>query len=147
MNQIRSVTNVNNVERNEMTTQSSDVVYESEVSTVGEDAASMVEGGVLIFFADPCPAALAEVSVVHRPTGPATRAPEPGDVVQLGDKGVRITKVGDLAGTNLQELGHVVVYLDPAENVKLLPGAIHAHGTLDLPAPGMRFTIHTGSAE
>jgi PTS system glucitol/sorbitol-specific IIA component len=147
MSQIRSVNNVNTVERNEMTTQSDDVIYESEVSTVGEDAASMVEGGVLIFFADPCPAALAEVSVVHKPTGPATRDPQPGDVVQLGDKGVRITKVGDLAASNLRELGHVVVYLDPAENMKLLPGAVHAHGTLDLPAPGMRFTIHAGSAE
>ena len=147
MSQIRSVNNINNVERNEMTPQSDDVIYESEVSTVGDDAASMVEGGVLIFFADPCPAALAEVSVVHRPTGPATRDPQPGDVLQLGEKSVRFTKVGDLAASNLRELGHVVVYLDPAENVKLLPGAIHAHGTLALPAPGARFTIHAGSAE
>lgn len=147
MSQIRSVNNANTVERNEMTTQSDDVIYESEVSTVGEDAASMVEGGVLIFFADPCPAALAEVSVVHKPTGPATRDPQPGDVLQLGEKSVRFTKVGDLAASNLRELGHVVVYLDPAENVKLLPGAIHAHGTLDLPVPGARLTIRTGSAE
>lgn len=137
----------NDARSNEMTAQTEAVIYDSEVSSVGEEAASMVEGGVLIFFADPCPAALAEVSVVHRPTVPATRAPQPGDVVQLGDSSVRITKVGDLAASNLQELGHVVVYLDPAENVKLLPGAIHAHGTLDLPAPGARFAIRAGSAE
>lgn len=137
----------NHAERNDMTTQTNDVIYDSEVSTVGEEAASMVEGGVLIFFADPCPAALAEVSVVHKPAGPASRDPRPGDVLQLGEKSVRITKVGDLAASNLRELGHVVVYLDPAENVKLLPGAIHAHGTLELPGPGARLTLRTGSAE
>ncbi|MFI7480880.1 PTS glucitol/sorbitol transporter subunit IIA [Kocuria sp. M1R5S2] len=138
---------VNHAERNDMTTQMNDIIYDSEVSTVGEEAASMVEGGVLIFFADPCPAALAEVSVVHKPSGPASRDPRPGDVLQLGEKSVRITKMGDIAASNLRELGHVVVYMDPAENMKLLPGAIHAQGTLDLPRPGARFTIHTGSAE
>ena len=83
--------------------------------------------------------------VVHQHRNALSR--QPGDVLRLGEKSVRFTKVGELAASNLRELGHVVVYLDPAENVKLLPGAIHAHGTLDLPAPGARLTIRTGSAE
>ena len=58
-----------------------------------------------------------------------------GDEFVLGDEAVTITAVGDLANPNLQELGHVVLYLN-AEDTALLPGAIQATGTLSTPTEG-----------
>ena len=42
------------------------------------------------------------------------------------------TAVGDLATKNLDDLGHVVLYVDQPDQ-KLLPGAVHASG--DMPDP------------
>ena len=102
----------------------------STVVDVGPEATEMTAAGVLILFAEPLPDALAEVSVVHRPSqtleGHSISA---GDVVRIGDSEVEITSVGDLATKNLDELGHVVLYINQADQ-KLLPGAVNAQGTL-----------------
>ena len=42
---------------------------------------------------------------------------------------MEITSVGDLAAKNLDELGHVVLYVNQPEQ-KLLPGAVNAVGSL-----------------
>ncbi|WP_430591439.1 PTS glucitol/sorbitol transporter subunit IIA [Humidisolicoccus flavus] len=115
-----------------MTTQ-----FQSSVTRVGADAASMFEGGAVILFGEPCPDALAEVSVVHEsPTLADGYSPAAGDVFRLGESSVAIFAVGELAGENLRQLGHVVIYCDPPEDQALLPGAILAHGTLEIPAVG-----------
>src|SRR3954452_17515127 len=88
----------------------------------------MIAGGVLILFGEPLPEALAEMSIVHRPSqklgGHAINA---GDVITVGGAELQITAVGDLAAKNLEELGHIVLYVDQP-NQKLLPGAVLATG-------------------
>ncbi len=105
----------------------SDALWTSQVVNVGRDAGEMLEAGVLILFADPCPDALAEVSVVHSgakaPTGPI----EVGDQFRIGDQGYTVDEVGQRVQTNLHELGHVVIYVNQPEQ-ELLPGAIKATG-------------------
>lgn len=104
--------------------------YRSTIVDVGPEATEMAAAGVIILFGEPLPEALAEVSVVHRPTqtlqGHAIGA---GDVVTIGDGELEITSVGDLAAKNLEELGHIVLYVNQADQ-KLLPGAVNARGTL-----------------
>ena len=104
--------------------------YRTTVVDVGPEVAEMAAAGVVILFGEPLPDALAEVSVVHRPTqtlqGHALSA---GDTVVIGEAQVEITSVGDLATKNLDELGHVVLYVNQSEQ-KTMPGAVNATGTL-----------------
>jgi PTS system glucitol/sorbitol-specific IIA component len=110
--------------------------YRTTVVKVGPEAGDMLAGGVLILFAEPLPDALADVSVVHRPD---RRDPGftigVGDVVSIDGQQLTVTAVGDIATKNLDELGHVVLYVDQPDQ-KLLPGAVHATGTLPEPRPG-----------
>lgn len=114
--------------------------YRTTVVSVGPEAGDMLAGGVLILYAEPLPDALADVSVVHRPDQRAREISGAltlgvGDVVSVGGHELTITAVGDIAATNLDELGHVVLYLDQPDQ-KLLPGAVHAAGGLPDPRPG-----------
>lgn len=115
--------------------------YRTTVVSVGPEAGDMLAGGVLILYAEPLPDALADVSVVHRPDDRAGDIPSGdiaigvGDVVSVGGHELTITAVGDIAAKNLDELGHVVLYVDQPDQ-KLLPGAVHAAGGLPDPQPG-----------
>ena len=104
--------------------------YRTTVVDVGPEAGDMAAAGVVILFAEPLPEALAEMSVVHRPSqtlqGHAISA---GDVISVGAAELQITAVGDLAAKNLEELGHIVLYVDQPDQ-KLLPGAVLAAGGL-----------------
>ena len=119
-------------------------VFYAEVSAIGADAEEMFDAGVAIFFGEPCPDALAEVSVVHRTITHPQRDPRPGDVLRVGDSLAVVTQVGSLAGENLTTLGHVVVYFDAESDQQLLPGAIFASGVLGMPKPGDYFEILDG---
>jgi PTS system glucitol/sorbitol-specific IIA component len=110
--------------------------YRTTVVKVGPEAGDMLAAGVVILYAEPLPDALADVSVVHRPDH---RDPHltlgVGDVVSIGGQELTVTAVGDIATKNLDELGHVVLYVDQPDQ-KLLPGAVHATGGLPDPRPG-----------
>jgi PTS system glucitol/sorbitol-specific IIA component len=120
------------------------MLFSAEVTSVGPDATEMFEGGVAVFFGEPCPDALAEVSVVHRVTVPPQRDPRPGDVLRVGGSSVEITAVGELAAQNLRELGHVVVYGDPEPSQQLLPGAMFARGAIAEPVAGDLIVLEGG---
>ena len=120
--------------------------YRSQVMSIGTDATEMFDGGVVIFFGEPCPAELAEVSVVHTVDHHhPQRDPQSGDVLRVGGSEVTITEVGEIAANNLRTLGHFVVYSDPEDSQKILPGAIHAKGTLTLPSAGVTIELIEGS--
>lgn len=110
--------------------------YRTTVTSVGPEAGDMLAAGVVILYAEPLPDALADVSVVHRPED---RVPDivigVGDVVSVGGHDLTVTAVGDIAAKNLDELGHVVLYVDQPDQ-KLLPGAVHAAGGVPEPRPG-----------
>ena len=119
--------------------------YRSTVVDVGPEAVDMITAGVVILFGEPIPDALAEVSVVHRPSqtlqGHAISA---GDRVLVGGQELRITSVGDLATKNLDELGHVVLYVNQADQ-KTLPGAVNATGDLTAVKVGQAIEFRAGS--
>ncbi|NIJ13490.1 PTS system glucitol/sorbitol-specific IIA component [Saccharomonospora amisosensis] len=117
------------------------VYYESTVLRAGNEAGDMVEGGVVILYADPIPDALESVSVVHGPAKGPEREIRPGDVFSLGEQRVELVAVGERAHENLCTLGHIVVYLNPDEGTSLLPGAVHGRGTVTVPAAGVRLAL------
>jgi glucitol/sorbitol PTS system EIIA component len=117
------------------------VYYESTVVRAGEEVEQMVDGGVVILYADPIPDALESVSVVHSPAAAPVREIRVGDFFRLGDKEVELVAVGELANENLRTLGHIVVYLNPDEGTALLPGAVHGRGKVSPPAAGVTLSL------
>ena len=85
------------------------VLLSSKITAIGPEVADLLEGGVLILFADGCPPELAEVSVSHIVAQAAKSIPpKPGDQVRIGSIKASITAVGDLAWDKVTEMGHVV---------------------------------------
>lgn len=115
------------------------VYYTSTVLRVGEEAGELIDGGVLILFGEPLPSDLESLSVVHEPAGAPSEEMRAGDELWLGEARLTLTAVGERAQENLRTLGHVVVYTDPDGG--LLPGAVHAAGTLGVPAAGTELRL------
>jgi PTS system glucitol/sorbitol-specific IIA component len=117
------------------------VYYESTVLRSGGEAGLMLEGGVLILYADPIPEALESVSVVHGPARGPDREIRPGDVFAIGEHRVDLVAVGERAEENLRTLGHIVVYVNPDQGTQLLPGAVHGRGTIGIPDAGVPVSL------
>ncbi|MDO5644529.1 MAG: PTS glucitol/sorbitol transporter subunit IIA [Dermabacter sp.] len=117
------------------------VLWSATVSHIGADAAMMMEEGVIILFGEPVPDALADVSLVHRGSGPATRDLAVGDIIAIGEAEYRVDAFGDLAVKNLAELGHIVLYVNQPE-LNVLPGAVLVTGPeAGAPSVGASITI------
>jgi PTS system glucitol/sorbitol-specific IIA component len=120
------------------------VYYESTILRSGVEAQDMVDGGVVILYADPIPDALEEVSVVHAPVATPEREVRVGDVFRIGEEEIELIAVGERADENLRTLGHIVVYLNPDEGTTLLPGAVHGRGSVSLPVAGAKLSLSGG---
>lgn len=119
--------------------------FRTVVRSLGEQAPMMAAEGVLILFGEPCPEALAEVSVVHGEWSMAEgRDPRPGDRIRIGERELPLHAVGEIAGKNLRELGHIVLYRFLEDGPGLLPGAIHVNGDLPIPEPGDAIELLAG---
>jgi len=118
--------------------------YRTTISEIGPEAGELIAGGVLILFGEPLPEALAEMSIVHQPSQTLSgHAIAVGDTVSLAGTELRIDAVGDLATKNLDDLGHIVLYVNQPGQ-KLLPGAVLATG--DVPDLKAGDTIEFRSA-
>jgi len=126
--------------------------YHAVVQEVGAMVEEFLPHGILIFFGAAAPAELREVSVIH--DGSDLLAPlQVGDLLKLappedgeGDTPhpcwFRITAVGEMANTNLAELGHLVVHFDGATTPNL-PGTVSVEPTLEaLPPLGATFELY-----
>jgi glucitol/sorbitol PTS system EIIA component len=115
--------------------------YESTILRVGAETGELFEGGVLILFAEPVPEALESVSVIHRPAAEPAAEMRQGDLLHLGGETVELAAVGERADENLRTLGHIVVYVTRPDGGGLPPGAVHADGTLGVPAVGSKLLL------
>ena len=86
------------------------IYYSTVVTAIGEEVSDLLDGGVLILYADGAPPALAEVSVQHRIDAAALTQPPPvGSSIRLGQLNAQISAVGTTAWDKVRELGHVVI--------------------------------------
>jgi PTS system glucitol/sorbitol-specific IIA component len=84
--------------------------FETKITDVADEARELVEGGVLILFADGAPPELAEVSVLHRVvTPPSATAPSVGARLAVAGVSTEITAIGEYAWRKIGEIGHVVI--------------------------------------
>lgn len=83
--------------------------YTTVITEVGPEVADLLEGGVLILYADGAPPELAEVSVLHRVEAAHAAAPHVGAQLRIGDVDALVTAVGPTAWNKVSELGHVVI--------------------------------------
>jgi PTS system glucitol/sorbitol-specific IIA component len=88
--------------------------YKTVISEVGPEVADLLEGGVLILYAEGAPPELAEVSVLHRVEQARAQAPQVGAQLRIGAVSACVTAVGPSAWHKVNELGHVVINFNGA---------------------------------
>jgi PTS system glucitol/sorbitol-specific IIA component len=118
------------------------VHLQSEITEVGEEVHDLLDGGVLILFADGAPPELAEVSVLHRTLAKVGSAPEVGTSLAIGPVASTITAVGPGAWKKVIEIGHVVINFNGASQAER-PGELCA-AAVDLEA--LKQALTTGAA-
>jgi PTS system glucitol/sorbitol-specific IIA component len=100
--------------------------FRTIVTEVSVEARELVEGGILILFAEGAPPELAEVSVLHRvKMEPTAESPAVGAELRIGGVSTRITAIGDYAWKKIGEIGHVVINFNGADSTPR-PGEICA---------------------
>ncbi len=117
--------------------------YRAIIQEIGPMVPEFLPHGILIFFGEQAPAELREVSLIH--DGSQLISPiVAGDVLRFTPPShesadlswYRFTAVGDMANSNLAELGHLVVHFDAAMEATL-PGAASVEPSLTaLPSVG-----------
>lgn len=119
------------------------VVYDSQVTAVGEQVEAFLGHGLMIFFGDESPAELHDISVRHVATV-AEEGPRPGDTIVLGDVRVEVLAVGSVVHDNLINLGHLDLKANGASEAKLPGDVTVAKQDLPLLAAGDAFRILRG---
>jgi glucitol/sorbitol PTS system EIIA component len=99
--------------------------YKTVISDVGPEVRDLLEGGVLILYADGAPPELAEVSVLHKVEQAHADAPAPGSQLRIGEVSAFVTAVGPTAWNKVSEMGHVVLNFN-GSNTAERPGEICA---------------------
>lgn len=100
--------------------------YRTVITQVGPDVADLIDGGMLILFADGSPPELAEVSVLHKVAeGPTPQSPPVGAELAIGSVRAKVTAIGNLAWNKIADMGHVVINFDGAGSSGR-PGEINA---------------------
>lgn len=116
--------------------------YHTVITAVGPEVADLLDGGVLILFAEGAPPELAEVSVLHAVTeGPTPTAPPAGARLKVGDVTASLTAIGSLAWNKIADMGHVVINFDGASNTAR-PGELSASA---VPADALAGAIKAGA--
>ncbi|PLS83717.1 MAG: PTS sorbitol transporter subunit IIA [Chloroflexi bacterium] len=113
-------------------------IYEIIVTAVGPLVEEFTEAGVWVFFHDNAPEELAEFALLHRADAP--REPiAAGQLLEIDDQRFTITAVGDIANTNIRELGHLVLKANGANETEL-PGEVCIEA-LPLPQASIGTTV------
>lgn len=122
------------------------VYYRTIITEIGPEVADLIEGGVLILFAQGAPPELAEVSVLHAVAeGPTPGEPPVGAELTVGHLKASLTAVGSLAWAKIAAMGHVVINFDGAAQ-SARPGELSASrvepaSLADVLRPGVTITI------
>ncbi len=122
------------------------IYYRTTVTAVGPEVAELLEGGILILFAEGAPPELADVSALHRVAeGPAAEAPPVGAAITIGSVTATLTAIGAQAWTKVAEIGHVVINFDGAalsgRSGELSASVVPTTELIEAVQPGASITI------
>ncbi|WP_413730061.1 PTS glucitol/sorbitol transporter subunit IIA [Sodalis sp. RH22] len=116
-------------------------IYESTFVSAGANATESFEDNFIITFAEGAPAEVAEYCFIHRPNINLEAPFNPGSLITIGEQSWLVTAVGEVAETNLRELGHITVRFDGAIKAEF-PGTVHVEGpTPTSIEPGQKFRV------
>ena len=105
-----------------MTIANPTVKYEARVTGIGPLVAEFSDSHILVLFREGAPEELAEFSILH--DGVVLHAPlTPGDTIALDDTTFGVLAVGDVANSNLANLGHLVMKFN-GETAPEMPGDV-----------------------
>lgn len=99
------------------------IKYQGKVISIGPLVGEFKQAGILVFFGKNAPEELVEFSIIHD----ASELVEPleiGDTIFLGDEQFKILSIGDVANTNLANLGHLILKFN-GEIEAQLPGDVN----------------------
>jgi len=97
----------------------------SKITEIGSLVPAFAEEQLIILFGPQATAELKDICVLHEFEKEPANVLEVGKKLRIGNYEYTITKVGDAANKNFEELGHVSIYFRTGEN-EILPGAIIA---------------------
>ena len=96
------------------------IKYIANVRAIGAEVNEFLEHGILVLFGEDAPEELAEFAAIH--DGTELLSPVVcGDIVWLDTASFRVTCVGEVANTNLETLGHLILKCNGA-SVPEMPG-------------------------
>lgn len=99
------------------------IKYQGKIISIGPLVDEFKQAGILVFFGKNAPEELVEFSVIHD----ASELVEPlsvGDSIFLGEEQFRILSIGEVANTNLTNLGHLILKFS-GETEARLPGDVN----------------------
>ncbi len=99
------------------------IKYQGKIISIGPLVDEFKQAGILVFFGKNAPEELVEFSIIHD----ASELVEPlnvGDSIFLGDEQFNILSIGDVANTNLANLGHLILKFN-GETEARLPGDVN----------------------
>ncbi|HEL1585098.1 TPA: PTS glucitol/sorbitol transporter subunit IIA [Streptococcus suis] len=100
-------------------------MVEFEVLEIGEMVPLFEEEMLIVLFGEQAPPELKSICVVHNYHSEAGNLLREGTILELGDNKYKLTKVGSMANSTFDELGHVSIYFRSTEE-EILPGSILA---------------------
>ena len=99
------------------------IKYQGKIISIGPLVDEFKQAGILVFFGKNAPEELVEFSIIHD----ASELVEPldvGDTIFLGDEQFTVLSIGDVANTNLANLGHLILKFN-GETEARLPGDVN----------------------
>ncbi|MGO4942446.1 PTS glucitol/sorbitol transporter subunit IIA [Ruoffia tabacinasalis] len=97
--------------------------FKTKVLEIGSMVPAFEEEMLVVLFGTNAPSELKDISVIHDPeTDFADGTIKEGTQLVMGGNTYTVTKVGNAANANFEELGHLSIYFK--DNDELLPGAI-----------------------
>ena len=98
------------------------IKYEARITAIGPLVTEFTQAGILVLFGQSAPEEVAEFALLH--DGQVLHSPvAAGDQLWLGDESFSILAVGEVANTNLANLGHLVLKFN-GQTAPELPGDV-----------------------
>ena len=119
------------------------IKYQATVTAIGPYVAEFVDHQILVLFGSEAPEELAEFSILHDGKDLMGELIA-GDIVYLNDFPYEILAVGEVASSNLKNLGHLILKFN-GETEPEMPGDVCVESK-PLPeiSPGLKIRIEAG---
>ena len=102
------------------------IIYQSQITEIGESCQEMLDVGMLIIFHDNVPAELKDIAAVHE-ENKWNGEVKTGDTLSIGEQIYTVKKVGQKVNETLHALGHCTIKFD--DDGANLPGNFELEGT------------------